>query len=103
MNIFIYIMASLVIPLTFASYTNNFIFRSKNKSIISFSLLLRNVGYKCIIFKEKWIPKMIRNKIYRFKQNYSGPLFVLNKYAIDYNGIAEEEKTLIETVISGVL
>jgi len=100
MNIFIYVMLGVI---TFASSTNNLVFRADNKCIISFSLLLRNAGYKFIIFKEKWIPKMIRNKICRFKQNARGPLFVLNKYAIDYNGLAEEEKTLIEAVISGIL
>ena len=103
MNIFIYTILSLVIPLTFAS-TNNFIFRSNNnKCIISLSLLVRNAVYKFIIFKEKGFPKLIRNKVLLIKQNYADVIFILNKYAIDYNGLSEEEKTLIEAVISGVL
>ena len=58
---------------------------------------LRNAGFKMIIFKEKSLPKFIK-KFYELYYNKS--VGFIGERLGDYNNLSEDDRTLIETIIS---
>jgi len=65
--------------------------------------ILRNTKYKIIIFNRKVLPKSL-NRVRAFLINrYNSYVSVVNKHLIDYNGLPEDDKALIEFIISNIL
>lgn len=65
---------------------------------------LRNTGLRIIVFKEKRIGKLInifKNELKHISQLYYNKVLVFTAEGINsYNELSEEEKILIETVLS---
>jgi hypothetical protein len=64
------------------------------------NIQLRNAGFKMIIFKEKSLPKFIQNFKGFYELYYNKSVAFVGERLGDYNNLSEEDRTLIETIIS---
>ena len=67
------------------------------------SIQLRNTKYQFIIFNRKVIPKTLNRIKTIWINHYNMYIEAINKPLIEYNALPEDEKTLIEFIISMVL
>jgi hypothetical protein len=66
----------------------------------NYNIQLRNAGFKMIILKEKSLPKFIKNFKSFYELYYNKSLAFIGERLGDYNNLSEEDRTLIETIIS---
>ena len=66
----------------------------------NFNIQVRNAGFKMIILKEKSIPKFIKNFKSFYELYYNKSVAFIGERLGDYNNLSEEDRTLIETIIS---
>lgn len=64
---------------------------------------LRNICLKTIIFKEKDIPKTVNKISYFLKNCYNKSINIITKNVIQYNSLPEEDRFIIDFVISSIL
>jgi|LakMenEpi03Aug12_release.lakeMendotaPanAssembly.Ray.scaffolds.fasta_scaffold695030_2 hypothetical protein len=76
--------------------SNNIVFINCNYCTIR----LRNTAFRMVIFKEKKIPNLIKKFSNFYKICYEKSIASLGAGMCDYTSLSEDEKTLIETVIS---
>lgn len=90
------------------NYMNIFLFYSLLFSISKLiyaenrfmNMQMRNIALRCVVVKQKKIPILI-NKFKKFyKLCYDKTIKTMSEGVINYNQLSEEEKTIIEAVIS---
>jgi hypothetical protein len=67
---------------------------------ISRNIPLRNMGLRLIIFKEKKLGKMIKNMKNMYNLCYNKAIVSTAEGIHAYNEMSEDEKTLVEAVLS---
>jgi len=66
----------------------------------NYNIQVRNAGFKMIILKEKSLPKFIKNFKSFYELYYNKSVAFIGERLGDYNNLSEEDRTLIETIIS---
>jgi hypothetical protein len=64
------------------------------------NIQIRNAGFKLIIFKEKTLPKFVKKITSFYEMCYYKSMISIAEGLSDYNNLSEEDRTLIETIIS---
>jgi hypothetical protein len=64
---------------------------------------LRNIFLRTIIFKEKSLPKTCNKMKQFFKKCYNKSIDILRENIIEYNNLSEEDKFLMDFIISSIL
>ena len=73
---------------------------SINIKITNTNHLLRNTSLRLIILTKKTSPKCIQEFKDFYTVCYTKVIASINKKLIEYNSLSEEDRTLIETIIS---
>jgi hypothetical protein len=66
----------------------------------NYNIQIRNTGLRMIIFKEKSLPKFIKNFKGFYELYYNKSLAFVGERLGDYNNLSEEDRRLIEAIIS---
>lgn len=64
------------------------------------SIRIRNTGLRMIIFKEKKLPKIVQKIRNFYEICYYKSIASFGEGIQDYNNLSEEERSLIESIIS---
>ena len=87
MNIILY-MISIIMCNTCFSINRNYTNR------------LRNTTLRIFLFKERKMLNIIKNFKFYYTKYYEKSIACIGEGIIDYNNLSEEEKTIIEAIIS---
>ena len=80
----------------------NNVFATNNVCLVNYYYTqhMRNTGFRIVIFKEKTIPKMMKKLQFFYEQCCYKSIASIGEGVCEYLLLAEEERTLIESVIS---
>ena len=67
----------------------------------NYNVQFRNTGLRLVIFKEKKIPKILQKFKNLYEMYYAKSIVTVGESIYEYNNnLSEEERTIIETLIS---
>lgn len=73
---------------------------SLNFNVINTNYRLRNTGLRLIILTKKTAPKCIQEFKDFYTVFYNKAMVTISERLIEYNSLSEEDRTLIESIIS---
>jgi len=88
----------LIISNIYLAFTNSKV--HSNNKYYSYNHILHRISLRCIIFKEKKFAKIMKQVKHNLDIYHNKSIVSLAEGIISYQELSEDEKTLIEAVIS---
>jgi hypothetical protein len=76
------------------------VYGSLNFNVINTNYRLRNTGLRLLILAKKNTPKLLQDVKDFYSICYNKAIVTISEKLIEYNSLSEEDRTLIENIIS---